>query len=69
MNEDMDSLQIRDSDGRLRSLRKADLARFEVIRTSPMPSFKGKLTGAEIQDLVAYLAGMRARPAPEEPAK
>ncbi len=60
MNEDMDSIQIREPQGRLRTLLKADLARFEIVRTSPMPSFKGKLTAPELQDLVAYLASLRA---------
>lgn len=60
MNEDMNSIQIRDSAGRLRTVLKADLAGFEIVRTSPMPSFKAKLSAAEIQDLVAYLASLRA---------
>jgi putative heme-binding domain-containing protein len=69
MNEDMDSLQIRDPQGGLRSLRKAELASFEIMRTSPMPAFKTRLTAAELQDLVAYLASLRAQPIPEEPQK
>jgi putative heme-binding domain-containing protein len=59
LNEDMDSFQIRESSGRLRSLRKADLASFEIVHTSPMPSFQGKLQAAELEDLVAYLASLR----------
>ena len=60
MNEDMDSFQLLESSGRLRSLMKADLATFEIVRTSPMPSFKGKLQGAALEDLIAYLASLRA---------
>ena len=60
MNEDMESFQIREASGRLRSLWKAELASYEIIHTSPMPSFKGKLQTAELDDLVAYLASLRA---------
>lgn len=60
MNEDMDSIQIRDAQSRLRSLRKSDLASFEIVRTSPMPSFKGKLNATDLQNLIAYLASQRA---------
>ncbi len=60
MNEDMDSIQIREPGGRLRTLMKADLTRFEIVRTSPMPSFKDKISGADLQNLVAYLAGLGA---------
>jgi mono/diheme cytochrome c family protein len=41
---------------------KAELASFEIVRTSPMPSFKGKVQGADLEDLVAYLASLRAPP-------
>lgn len=69
MNEDMESFQIRDPQGRLRSLRKSELANSEIIRASPMPSFKTKLSGDELQNLIAYLAGMRTPPAVEEKEK
>jgi len=59
MNEDMDSIQIRESQGRLRSLRKPDLAALEIVRKSPMPSFKGRLNATDLQNLIAYLAGQR----------
>ena len=61
LNEDMDSFQIREASGRLRSLWKADLASYEILRNSPMPSFKNKLHPGELEDLVTYLAGLRAR--------
>jgi len=59
LNEDMDSVQIRGGNGRLRSFRKADLVNVELIRTSPMPSFRSQLSESELLDLVAYLAGLR----------
>jgi hypothetical protein len=59
MNEDMDSFQMLEPSGRLRSLMKSDLASYEIVRTSPMPSFKGKIQGAELEDLIAFLASLR----------
>jgi putative heme-binding domain-containing protein len=61
LNEDMTSFQIREASGRLRSVWKTDLASYELVRTSPMPSFKGKLSAGDLQDLVAYLASLRAQ--------
>jgi putative heme-binding domain-containing protein len=59
LNEDMDSFQIRESSGRLRSLWKSELASYEFVRTSQMPSFKDKLQGGDLDDLVAYLASLK----------
>ena len=59
LNEDMDSFQIREASGRLRSVFKAELASHELVRTSPMPSFKDKLQKGELDDLVAFLASLR----------
>ena len=61
MNEDMTSFQIREPSGRLRSLWKRDLASYEIVRTSPMPSFQGKLSSPDLENLVAYLSGLRAQ--------
>jgi hypothetical protein len=55
LNEDTSSIQLRDRRGKLSSVLKADLANFEIIRTSPMPRFKEKLSGAQIDDILAYL--------------
>ena len=59
LNEDMDSFQIRDPSGQLRSVSKSELASYELARTSPMPSFKDKLQSGELDDLVAFLASLR----------
>ena len=61
LNEDMTSFQIREPSGRLRSLWKTDLGSYEIVRTSPMPSFKGKLSSTDLEDLIAYLASLRAQ--------
>lgn len=59
LNEDTFSLQILDSAGKLRSVLKADLAEQTLERRSPMPSFKEKLNGQQVDDLVAYLATLQ----------
>jgi putative heme-binding domain-containing protein len=55
LNEDTHSIQYRDRSGKLGSLNKQDLASFEIVRTSPMPSFKEKLSDAQLTDVIAYL--------------
>ncbi len=56
LNEDTFTMQVREPSGALRSLDKASLAHVEIDRSSPMPSFRDKLTDAEIDNLLAYLA-------------
>jgi putative heme-binding domain-containing protein len=58
LNEDTYWYQIRDVNRRLRVLAKQELIEHEVVRTSAMPSFRGKLGEVELEDLVAYLAGL-----------
>jgi putative heme-binding domain-containing protein len=60
LNEDMDSFQIREPSGQLRSLWKSDLASYEIVHSSPMPAFKNKLQPRELEDLIAYLASLKA---------
>ena len=63
VNEDTFTLQLRDASGALHSLRKTDLARVEKEASNTlMPSYKAVLTEGEIQDLVAYLAGLQGEP-------
>ena len=61
LNEDTHSVQIRDERGKLMSILRRDIADSELIRESPMPSFAGKLTATQIEDLVAYLIGLRGK--------
>lgn len=63
MNEDTFSVQLIDASGSLVSLRKADLAEFEVDRSSAMPAYEGKIQGSDLDNLVAYLASQRLREA------
>jgi putative heme-binding domain-containing protein len=59
LNEDTHSLQIRDGRGRLVSVWKRDITASELSRKSPMPAFSSKLTGQQMDDLIAYLTRLR----------
>ena len=58
LNEDTFSYQYLDK-GRLRSVMKSDLAEHETVRGSVMPSYEGKLSAAELNDLIAFLAARK----------
>jgi cytochrome c oxidase cbb3-type subunit III len=59
VNEDSFTIQLRDAEGRLHSIQK-----FDVRKLAPepgksfMPSYKDKLTPAQLNDLVAYLSSL-----------
>ena len=59
LNEDTFSLQLIDSGENLVSLEKSDLRSYEYLKTSPMPSFRDKLSGKDLSDLVAYLDSLK----------
>jgi cytochrome c oxidase cbb3-type subunit III len=61
LNEDTYSVQLIDSQQKLVSLLKDELAEYEVIRESTMPSYEGKLSDAELDDLIAYLASLQRK--------
>jgi len=58
LNRDTFSVQLRDTDGNLRSFILADLKE-SGYAPSPMPSYKDKLTTQEIADVVSYLITLR----------
>jgi putative heme-binding domain-containing protein len=62
LNEDTHSVQLIEDNGRLVSLSKSDLREYTLLKTTPMPSYQGKLTPPEIADLVSYLASLRGLP-------
>jgi cytochrome c oxidase cbb3-type subunit III len=62
LNEDTWSIQMRDFDGNLRSFWKQDLAELKADRRTPMPSYRERLSKQELDDTVAYLAGLRGAP-------
>lgn len=59
MNQDTYMIQILDFSGGLRSLSRSEFKDFGIDRSSAMPAFKGKLSDAEVDDLVSYLASLK----------
>ena len=59
MNEDTYSVQFIDMSQQLQSLQKSELKAFKIDKTSTMPSYKSKLTEAEVDQLVNYLSSLR----------
>lgn len=59
LNEDTFSLQLIDSKEKLVSVQKADLSKFEFLKNSAMPSYRDKLSGDELSDLVGYLVSLK----------
>jgi putative heme-binding domain-containing protein len=60
LNQDTYSLQFIDAAGRLTSVRKDAVQRWDVMETSAMPSYADRLAPPQIADLVAYLQGLDA---------
>lgn len=60
LNEDSFSLQVLTTDGKLISLDKTKLRDFEVVSNSSMPSYGGRLSDKELDDVIAYLARLAA---------
>ncbi|MBL8239407.1 MAG: c-type cytochrome [Bryobacterales bacterium] len=56
LNEDTFSIQLRDFSGNPHSVWKDEIAQFSSEKKTNMPAYKGRLTEAELNDLVAYLA-------------
>lgn len=59
LNEDTYTLQLVDARQGLKSMAKADLASYEVLKESAMPSYQGSIAGKDLDDLTAYLASLR----------
>ena len=59
LNYDTFSIQLIDSNERLVSLPRSALRDYQFIKTSKMPSYRGKLTAEEVTDLVSYLFSLR----------
>ena len=60
INEDPFTIQLKDPANRFHSFRKSDTKEIEKeFGKSLMPSFRGRLSDADTEDLVAYLASLR----------
>jgi putative heme-binding domain-containing protein len=64
-NEDTHTVQLLDFSKGLTSLSKHDFRKFEIDKHSIMPSYQGRLTGDETNDLVAYLWSLKLQGRPE----
>jgi cytochrome c oxidase cbb3-type subunit 3 len=63
VNEDSFTIQLRDAGGSYFSFRKSELKELRRLEgETPMPSYEGQITGPALDDLVAYLAGLKGKP-------
>jgi hypothetical protein len=62
VNEDSFNIQIKDARGQFHSFAKSDLKELKPLpNETPMPSYEGSLSPAELDDLVAYLASLKGK--------
>jgi putative heme-binding domain-containing protein len=59
LNEDTHTIQLIDDKERLVSLQKSDLREITLVKTSPMPSYREKLSAQELTDVVSYLLSLK----------
>jgi putative heme-binding domain-containing protein len=59
LNQNSYSIQLLDSTDRLRSLDKAQVRSYNILTTSPMPSYRQSLSAQEVTDVVAFLGTMK----------
>ena len=59
LNLDTFTIEMLDEKGNLRGFTKADLKEYAFVTKSPMPSYTGKLSDQEMNDVVAYLSTLR----------
>jgi len=59
LNQDEFSVQLLDTNEKLRSFKIADLKERAFLTKSPMPSFKDRLTEPEVNDLIGYLTSLK----------
>lgn len=55
LNQDTFSLQLLDAGEQLRSIDRSTTKEVTLVKTSPMPAYRGALTPQEVVDLVAYV--------------
>lgn len=62
LNEDSYSIRILDEASSLRSFPRSDLRSLTIdAKQSAMPSYRDQLSGGQLEDLVAYLSGLRRK--------
>jgi len=61
LNLDSFAVLMIDSKEQLRSFEKSNLRDFGIMDTSPMPSYKDKLSAPELADIVSYLISLKGK--------
>jgi hypothetical protein len=61
MNQDTFTVQLLDMKERLVLLDRASLREFTILKESPMPSYRERLSATELADVLGYLSGLRIR--------
>jgi quinoprotein glucose dehydrogenase len=64
LNHDAMSVQLIDSKEQLRSFRTANIRGYTIQVKGLMPSFEGKLSAAQLADIVAYLGSLKGSDQP-----
>lgn len=59
LNEDTYTVQVIDENEKLVSLIKANLREYGLVRRTPMPAYRDKLSSNEMADLLAYLLSLK----------
>jgi len=59
LNLDTFTVQLLDSREHMTSLKRANLKEAAFVNDSPMPSYRDKLSPAELDDLIAYLSSLK----------
>ena len=60
VNEDVFYVHVRDARGTVHTLQKSELTALErELEATLMPSYASRITGGDLDDLVAYLASLR----------
>jgi putative heme-binding domain-containing protein len=59
LNQDSFTVQLVDSQGNLKSFLKSELSHVTIVTKGLMPSYKGKLSAQEIDDIVSYLTSLK----------
>lgn len=59
LNEDTYTVQVIDENEKLVSLIKANLREYGLVRRTPMPAYRDKLSSTEMADLLAYLLSLK----------
>jgi putative heme-binding domain-containing protein len=58
-NQDSFTVQLLDGQQKLRTVSRADVKEFTLVKSSPMPSYKDKFSAQELNDVVAYLVSLK----------